>query len=271
MDTNKHDNSVLTTQSDKDSKEKFKEWENILVGKDIHSIRSQIYDMIFDSAIFQCITESRKYASKDDKGSIRQNKMLRYFINQSFFKTQLLSIRRLVDKDLNRIQKNKSYTVYSLYNLIEDMKKNSALFTRENILAVHNLPYDYEKARAEFKEDAVCTKGNFESPYSIECSEDIHRRIDSIVVIKSDKRNPDDQVLNEDSFKDFDDWLKKSQELYDYVNKYIVHAATPENRFKVVDRDEIEGALGKVLKAHKVICETARFIGSRINPPVVLR
>lgn len=127
-------------------KEKFKEWEKMLAGKDQHSIRNQIYDMIRDSAVFQCINESRKYAAKDDKGDIKQNKMIHYFINQSFFKTQLLSIRKLVDKDFNRVQQNKLCTVYSLYNLIEDMKKNSALLTRKNILTAHNLPYDYEKA-----------------------------------------------------------------------------------------------------------------------------
>ena len=264
MNTNKHENLVSTTQFDESPKKKFSEWKNILVGSDIHTIRNQIYDMVFDSAIFQCINESRKYAAKNDKGNDKINKMLHYFINQSFFKTQLLSIRRLVDKDFNRIWQNKSYTVYSLYNLIEDMKKNSVLFTRENILAVHNLPYDYEKAMAKFKNDIGYKKGPFESPQPIECSEDIHRRIDSIVGIKSDRRNRDDRVLNEYSFKYFDDWLEISQELCDYVNKYIAHAATPESRFKVLDKDEIEGAFGKVLNAHKVICETARFIGNNL-------
>jgi len=234
------------------------------LGRDIHSISSQIYDMIFDSAVFQCINESRRYAAKDDNGDDKINKMLHYFINQSFFKTQLLSIRKLVDKDFGRVKKGKQYTVYSLYNLIEDLKKHKALLTRGNILAVHDLPYDYEKAMAEFKVDTGYTKGRFESPLPIERSEDIHRRIDFIVGIKPDKRNPNDQVLNEDSFKYFDDWLEISQELYDYVNKYIVHAATPESRFKVLDKGEIKGALGKVLNAHKVICETARFIGNSL-------
>lgn len=264
MNTNKNENLVITTQIDKSVKGKFEEWGNILVGKDIHSIRSQIYDMIFDSAAFLCINESRKYVAKNDEGHDKRNEMLHSFINQSFFKTQLLSIRRLVDKDFNRIQQNRSYTVYSLYNLIEDIKKNSALFTRGNILAIHSLPYDYEKAWEEFKNDTGYTKGFVIEPPSIACSEDIHRRIDSIVGLTPDKRNFDDRVLNKDSFKHFHDWLENSQELYDYVNKFIVHAATPESRFKALDKDEIDRALGKVLYAHKVICETASFIGNKI-------
>ena len=120
MNTNKHENSVSSTKCDKSVKEKFSEWENILVGRDIHSIRNQIYNMIFDSAIFQCINESRKYAAKDEKGDIKQNKMLHYFINQSFFKTQLLAIRNLTDKEMCTGKRS----VYSLYRLVQDVKKD---------------------------------------------------------------------------------------------------------------------------------------------------
>ena len=60
---NKHKYTVSMAQPVKGSKEKFKEWENMLLGEDKHSIRNQIYDMIWDSAVFQCINESRKYAA----------------------------------------------------------------------------------------------------------------------------------------------------------------------------------------------------------------
>lgn len=260
MNTNKHKNLVSTEKFDKGLKEKFEEWKRILLGEDRHSIRNQIYEMIQDSAFFKCINESRKYFAQDDKGNIKQNKMLHYFLNQSFFKTQLLSIRRLVDKDFGRVQKNKKYTVYSLYNLIEDLKKNNTLLTRTNILAFNNLPYDYKKAMAEFDKNTDYTQGPVWSPRKIGYSELFHEHIDSVTGITADKRNPDDQVLNKDSFKCFDNWLKNSQELYDYVNNYIVHSATPERRIEVPD--EIDGALGKVLNAHKVICKTASFIGN---------
>ncbi len=117
MNTNKHKNSVSTAQSVEGLKEKFEEWDNMLSGRDKHSILNQIRDMIFDSAVFQCINESRKYAAKDDKGNIKQNIMIHSFINESFFKTQLMSIRKLKDRDSDRVQKDKQYTVYSLYNL----------------------------------------------------------------------------------------------------------------------------------------------------------
>jgi hypothetical protein len=260
MNTNKHRYSVSTAQAVKGLKVKFEEWKNMLVGEDIHSIRNQIWDMIWYCAFFRCINESRKYAAKDDKGDIKQNWMVHRFINQSFFKTQLLSIRRLTDKRSD---------VYSLYRLIGDIKKNSSILTRKNILAFNNAPYDYEKAmECLWQNVPKIKKGNIQTQtlngntYEIEFSKDIHRQIDSMAGIAADKRSPDDLVLNDNGFKRFDDWLKNSQELRDYVNKYIAHSATLDSR-KVIP-DEIGGALGKVLNAHKIICETASFIGNNL-------
>jgi len=261
MNTNKHKYSVSMAQPAKLFKEKFKEWENILVGEDRHSIRNQIYEMMFDSVFFQCINESRKYAAKDDKGDIKQNRMLYYFIKQSFFKTQLLSIRKLIDKDFNRVQQNKPYTVYSLYNLIEDMKKNNALLTRKNILTAHNLPYDYEKAKADFDKNTDYTQGVVIVPREIGFSKLSHEQIDSMVGITAGKRSPND-LIPVDILKQFDDKLASIEELCKYVDKYIAHSATPDSRKAIPD--EIKEALGKVLNAHKIICETASFIGNNL-------
>jgi len=257
MNINKH----KVAQPVKDLKAKFEEWKNMLVGEDKHSIRNQIYDMIWDSAVFQCINESRKYAAKNDKGDIKRNRMLHYFITQSFFKTQLLSIRKLTDKDFNRVQQNKPYTVYSLYNLIEDMKKNNALLTRKNILAFHDLPYDYKKARADFDNNTDWAQGPVCEPNEIGHSEDIHRRIDSIVGVAADKRSPDD-LIPDNILKQLYNKLTSIEELCKYVDKFIVHSTTPDSRKAIPD--EIEGALGKILNAHKIIGETASFVGNNL-------
>ena len=244
----------------KDSKEKFEEWKNMLLGEDIHSIRNQICGMIWDCAFFRCINESRRYAAKDNKGNIKRNEPLHSFINQSFFKTQLLSIRRLTDKRSD---------VYSLRRLIKDIKKNSALLTRKNILDAYNLPYDYEKAMEYLRQNTPkIKKGNAQVQTfigkdidEVEFSKDIHRRIDSITGITADKRSPDDLIPN-DILKQFDDKLASIEELCKYVDKFIAHAATPDSRKAIPD--EIKEALGKILNAHKIICETASFIGNNL-------
>jgi hypothetical protein len=232
-------------------KEKFKEWENILVGEDRHSIRNQIYEMMFDSVFFQCINESRKYAAKDDKGDIKQNKIIHYFINQSFFKTQLLSIRNLLDKEMSTGKRS----VYSLYRLVQDMKNNHELLTRKNILAVHNLPYDYEKAKADFDKNTDYTQRE------IGFSKLSHEQIDSMVGIAAGKRSPDD-LIPVDILKQFDDKLASIEELCKYVDKFIAHSATPDSRKAIPD--EIKEPLDKISDAHKIICEMASFIGNNL-------
>src|SRR4030042_925182 len=102
----------------------FKEWEERLVGDDINSIRNQIYNMIWDSAVFQSINECRKYAPKNEKGEIELNGVVHRFIDKCFFETQAIAIRRLIDKRKD---------VISIYRLIDDMEEHRPLLTRGNI------------------------------------------------------------------------------------------------------------------------------------------
>ena len=43
-------------------REKFAEWKEWLLGDDVHSIRNQIQNMIWDTAVYQSINEARAYA-----------------------------------------------------------------------------------------------------------------------------------------------------------------------------------------------------------------
>jgi len=43
-------------------REEFAEWKEWLLGDDVHSIRNQIQDMIWDTAVYQSINEVRAYA-----------------------------------------------------------------------------------------------------------------------------------------------------------------------------------------------------------------
>jgi len=133
--------------------------------------------------------------------------------------------------------------------------------TRKNILAVHDLPYDYEKAMADLDKNTDYTKGAVIVPPEIALSRDVHSRIDSMAGIAADKRSPDD-LVPDNILKQFEDKQKEIEELCKYVNKFIAHPATPESRKG--NPDEIEGALGKVLNAHKIICETVSFIGNNL-------
>lgn len=82
-----------------------------------------------------------------------------------------------------------------------------------------------------------------------------------MVGIAADKRSPDN-LVPDNILKQFDGKLASIEELCKYVDKYIAHSATPDSRKAIPD--EIKEALGKVLNAHKIICETASFIGNKL-------
>jgi hypothetical protein len=243
-----------------DLKTKFKEWEEWLVGNDINSIKNQIHNMIWDSAIFQSINECRKYAPKNEKGEVELNGEVHQFINRCFFETQSLAIRRFLDKRND---------VISLFRLVNDIEKNRRLLTRENILAVHGYPYEYEKERKRILKEAD-SKVPPGTPIIIgadydkcEQSDYTHQFIDLLAGVDSSKRQPDDTV-NPKIFE----WLKQKlgscEKICEFVNKFLAHSATPESR-SYRNPPELDVTLGQILEAHNIICQTAIFIGGKMG------
>jgi len=230
---------------------KFVQWREWLFGDDTHSIQRQIINMIWDTAVFQSVNEARKYAQTDDEGNPKLNNMVHGFINHCFFQTQALSIRRLLDKE----KREGKYSVFSLYRLVYDMKQNSKLLTRENILAALDYPYEYKEGLSDYYRGPKSGP----SPTKYFNSKSMHKNIDFLVGVTANNRNPNDTV-REQVFEWLEQRLGYCQEIYDYVNKFIAHAATPVSR-AVIGADEIKITLGKLYEGHNVICETAQFIG----------
>jgi hypothetical protein len=230
-------------------KTKIKEWEDWLLGDDINSIRNQIYKMMWDSAVFLSINECRRYAPKNEKGEIELNGVVHQFIDNCFFDTQAIAIRRLLDKET----KSSDRSVISLYRLIHDMQENCDLLTRENVLAVHNYPYDYEQ------EKKLSKTGFHIVPRKIGLSEVMHESIDSLAGVKSSQRSPNDRVKPQ-----IFEWLKRRlshcEGIRTFVNKFLAHSAISKDR-EHLNQQESDVTLGQILEAHKIICQTTIFIG----------
>jgi hypothetical protein len=86
--------------------------------------------------------------------------------------------------------------------------------------------------------------------------------MDALTGVDSSQRKPIDSVRPE-IFEWLITRLNGCQEIFDYVNKFFAHSATPESRAQI-GADEIKITLGKILETHKVVCETAAFIGMKI-------
>lgn len=237
-----------------DLKDKCEKWREWLFGDDTHSIQKQIHNMIWDAAVFQSVNEARKYAQTDDEGNPKLNDMVHGFINHCFFQTQALAIRRLLDKEM----REGKLSVFSLYRLVHDMEQNSQLLTRENILTALDYPYEYEKGLEDSYRARMKGKAQ-PGPMKYIHSRSIHDNIDFLTGVAADNRSPNDTV-REQVFECLEQRLEHCQEICDYVNKFIAHPATPESR-ATIGADEIKIPLGKLFEAHKIICETAQFIG----------
>lgn len=234
-------------------------WQEWFEGNDKNSIRSQILNMIWDSAVFQSINECREYAPKNDKGETELNGVVHRFIDKCFFETQSLAIRRLLDRRDD---------VISLCRLVEDMEKHCYLLTRKNILDAHGYPYEYEQEKKRIKEEAYRNAPSGPIVISNQSyficfeSERVHNIIDFLSDVESAKRSPDDCVRP----KIFE-WLKqrisRCDEIKTFVNKFLAHSATSESR-SYLKPTELDVTLGQILEAHKIICENADFIGLNI-------
>jgi hypothetical protein len=238
-------------------KEKFDEWREWLLGDDIHSIRHQIHNMIWDSAVFQSINEARGYAPQDEAGQIEVNRMVHLFINRSFFETQAVAIRRLLDEGAFSGPKS----VYSLYGLLDNMERNSGLLTRKAILCALDLPYDYVNRKAELDQgwNGSLRKAGKEHQ-KCGMSETIHRYLDSLTGIDASRRSPNDLVR-----PSFFRWLKadlvRHKAIRAFVDKFLAHSATPESRATLAD-GETDILLEQIHDAHKTIWRITDLIGT---------
>lgn len=216
--------------------EKFKEWKN-WYSEDDNSVCAQIRDMLWDSAVFNAINEARKYATTDAQGKPELNELVHGLINRSFLKTQSLSIRKLYSRN----------NAFSLGRLINDMKKNSKLLTRENIISALELPYNYERAVNDGHQT-----NNSKMIGEGACSEYVHKNVDLLTGVKPAQRQPNDTV-QDGVFDRLNKLLGKCKPIANFVDKRVAHTTTANKNLKI--------SLAKIHKAHGRIVKIAVYIG----------
>ena len=243
-------------------KAKREAWIQCFSGKDRNSILNQIYQMVWNAAVFKVVNEARRIAQVDAKGQTEINGMLHRFMDRCFFDSQFLVIRRLTDTAYALGDPKKG--IFSLVALLSDMKANISLMPRENLFSVEDLEYDYEAIQNRELEHALeqsksgknaCWTSFKGSSHDIRSR---HEQIDALCGVGADQRKPSDTIRAEV----FDCLIKRledaSEDVNLRVNKYIAHAATPESR-EYVKVDEVSITLGRLWDAHEVICQIANF------------
>ncbi len=237
-------------------KQEFQEWEEWIFGDDRHSLQNQIHDMIWDAATFLTINEARKYATIDQEGKLEVSGLIHHFIDRCFLKTQVIAIRKLLDNRKG---------VISLRRLITNIENAHALLTRENILAAHDYPYNYEEEEKKIRESISGNQSPTWMPNNYKkCvfAKHVHESIDSLAGIDPSQRKPNDTIRKR-VFRWLRDRLDSCEEICEYVNNFIAHSVKLESR-QTIQADEIKITLGKLMDAHQIICETVAFIAMNI-------
>jgi len=238
----------------------WKGWIECLKGDDINSIFQQITLMIWDTAIFRLIIESRQIQIDKHPNEPAINRALHSFIDRNHFQSQVSNIRRLVDKSY-RLTGPKA--VYSIYSLISDICDRRNELTREAFFRLRNMSYDFaaiQDREREFIRQQSVRKGFVLVPPELdwESIAETHQTFDRLSSKTQKDRQPND-AIPERVFARLKDRLDACQHITNYIDKFVAHSATPESR-ATLNVGESTITLKQLWEAHRIIFEVAEFL-----------
>lgn len=237
-------------------REKLTEWQDLLNGNDRLAISNQISAMLWRSAFYRSINESRKFIPEGENGEELANGSLHGLINDGYLTLHAVGIRRLVDrrKDTN-----------SLVNLIRDIKKHAGLLTRCNMLQARGLVYDYapirEQKQLEASQEAKEAGKNAYNFSGEGWSEARcwHLLCDDLCGTDARNRKPSDHPTKQKLQQLIDDLTRIGQDVEEHVNNYIAHAAPPSRREKLL-AEYRSLSLAMLWKAERAVVRVAGFV-----------
>lgn len=236
-------------------------WRECLSGPDEHSIVTQIGNILWRTAFYRSLNESRRFLPDDSDGGKQANRPLHQMIDEGYIIMNAMAIRRLLDKGEMSGKKG----VYSLYGLICEITANIAMLTRENILASRDLTYDFEPIKRAALDKAWRShppgtgKAHFVSKEGWGEAEYWHGVMDELSEVRPDNRNSQDfpnRKKMDQLLQGLDAMGKNIQE---WVNKFVAHAAVPESRQQLPPDDQTM-TLAKLWRAERIVLRVANFI-----------
>jgi hypothetical protein len=226
-----------------------------------HAIWRVLSSMVWMDVSFKVLT----HLAINDENSALNNSLLGEALINGHVATQLLAIRRLMD--------DSSSGIISLRRLVKDLRRNFALFTRENYVCFDGLPYDYEAVqRKEMMERAgkEFFWGETSGPGAHGTSRMAHEQFDKLAGIDPAKRNREDR-LPASLLTTIERWLGDSgaDELVNWSHTFLAHAGDPESRKRIanlrVTADKITDAIKALARVTEAISAWLLFAGGRSN------
>lgn len=251
---------VLDRQALEAYRSKRRQWLSWIETDDDHAIWQALSQMIWTDVSFRSL---RELGSHDDENALNNSLVAEALLN-GHVATQVLGIRRLVDPRRD---------VISLRRLINDLKANIGLFTRENYVCFDGLPYDYEAVRRRDMEEHLAKGGGFKwgamtGPEAWGTSSMAHEQFDKLARIDPTNRQRNDE-LPRSLFATVERWILDSGalDLAEWSHAYLAHAGSPEARQKIaalqVTSDRIAAAIKDLCRVTEAISAWLLFAGGR--------
>ena len=224
--------------------------------------------MLWNDAVFRVINESRGLASDRGYQSAARNGMLASLIDQGYVAIQALAIRKLMEKGSS----DPKLQVVSLQRLLDEIKSNRDIITREIYVAYDGRPYDPEPGRGRFYqgswepvpgEQVAFVSLPTSGPEAWRSAERAHAGFDELSGVAPPYRSRDD-LISEETFERLQLKLASSKwrEFVHLSNKFIAHAADLSSRALSDAKRGI--TLKQITHCHQAIYQVANYIDSRL-------
>lgn len=243
-------------------REKRAEWISWLHGDDPHSIWGQIHALLWDDVLFRTVNDLRRHAIDFPSGRVGFNSAVLRMFDAGFVTTQVTAIRRLTDPQWNQPHKG----VISLRRLIDDIRNNRQLMTRELYVSYDGLPYEPAPVRDAWVAKRLAS-GNLNGvemrqttgPGAWGTSELVHEGFDKLAKSSGAGYRSRTDLVSKEWF----DWLDTRLDICDdvrkFADKFVAHAAEPHSRAGLTDA-QTGVSLDRLRECHKVIYQVAAFI-----------
>ncbi|MCJ7793619.1 hypothetical protein MUP42_01660, partial [Candidatus Bathyarchaeota archaeon] len=200
-------------------REKLKRWKTCLSDeKDCHSIENQLTNLFWDNSVYRTFNEARRLSKETNDPSTGLQGTIIDLLDRNFMDSQAIAIRRLTDVS----SRNPDKEVYSLRRLIDEIRENANLYTRENYVCYDGISFDEAPGDDHHVRYSRCSR---------------QTRYDYLSRKDRGSRSRDDKMsltvfdaMKKEIEKDFE----ITKEVRIYVNKWVAHAAATQNRKKHV-------------------------------------
>ena len=222
-----------------------------------NSIEGQIIRMTFEDMSYRMMAKPRGEIPHDLNIAAR-NGLLAHMLDIGYAATQILAIRRLLDKGSN---------VVSMQRLLTNIKANRKLISRENYVAYDGKPYEPDGWQSLPASPEIQMWGA-EAPglYGYLMSGERHKVFDKLSGVLPASRSRAD-LISDTIFDRLQGWLRSAaaEKLVVLSHKFFAHAADAASRgdltFSGFPLGDIENAQRAIVRVERAITDDILFIG----------